>query len=154
MFSLTSPVTGASQTGFTSPTYTLVSDVAPSSAGKQYAITALGGTQVGVTPHSVSSPFTVMFARPQSYKVLGQPNPVTGRLPNVPSNTHSCITRKGVTPMSGQPPKPMIIRTTIDTPAGAETYDSANVRAALSLHIAALVQASAGIGDTCVTGTL
>lgn len=57
-FTLTSPITGAAQTGFTSPTYTLTSDLAPDNNGKQVAVTALGGTQVGVTTHSVAAPFT------------------------------------------------------------------------------------------------
>lgn len=47
---LSSPVTGGAQTGFTSPTYTLTADTPPAgSGGKQYAATALGGTQAGVT---------------------------------------------------------------------------------------------------------
>ena len=75
MWNPTSPVTGAAQTGLTTPTYTFVADVAPDANGKQVAVTALGGTQVGVTPHSVASPFTGTFVRPKSFKALGQPNP-------------------------------------------------------------------------------
>jgi hypothetical protein len=46
----------------------------------------------------------------------------------------------------------MQITTIIDVPAGSDTADAANVRAALSAHIGALSQQSAGIGDTGVTG--
>lgn len=50
-------LTGAEQTGFTSPTYTTAADNAPDFNAKQVAVTAVGGTQAGVTAHSVSSPF-------------------------------------------------------------------------------------------------
>jgi hypothetical protein len=150
----TSPVTGAAQTGLTTPTYTLTADTAPDSNGKQVAVTALGGTQTGVTTHSVASPFTATFIRPKQFKMLGQPNPVTGRLPSVPMNSYSVIVRKGVTPLANQPAKPLIIRVSMDVPAGADTYDPANIRAALSLAFGLLNQQSAGVGDTVVTGVM
>lgn len=150
----TSPITGAAQTGLTSPTYTHVADVAPDVNGKQVAVSALGGTQTGVTAHSVASPFTITFVRPKAYKVLGKTNPVTGLLPAVPMNSYKVITRKGVIPLAGQPFKTMLITTTVDVPAGADTADPANVRAALSAHFGALAQQSAGVGDTGVSGVM
>lgn len=153
-WNLSSPITGTAQTGLTSPTYTLTTDTAPDNNGKQVAVTALGGTQTGVTVHSVASPFTHTFIKPKNPKVLGVPNPVTGRLPGVPSNTYSLVTRKGVTPLANQPAKSMVIRTTVDVPAGADSYDAVNVRAALSAHFGALSQQSAGMGDTCVTNIM
>jgi len=150
----TSPITGAAQTGFTSPTYSHVADVAPDVNGKQVAVSALGGTQTGATVHSVASPFTVTFVRPKAFKALGKTNPVTGLLPGVPTNTYQVITRKGVIPLAGQPFKPMIIRTIIDVPAGSDTADPANIRAALSAHLGALAQQSAGIGDTAISGVM
>lgn len=154
MFNPTSPVTGTAQTGLTSPTFTLTDDVAPDSNGKQRAITALGGTQVGVTTHSVAAPFTSTFVRPRAFKALGQPNPVTGRVANVPRNTYRLITRKGVLPLVGQPYQNLMITTIIEVPAGSDLADPANVRAALSAHIGILSQQSAGIGDTVVTGVM
>ena len=153
-FTLTSPVTGAAQTGFTSPTYTLTGDNAPDNNGKQNAITALGGTQAGVTTHSVASPFTVTFIRPKVFRSLGKANPVTGVVKDVPRNTYKFITRKGVTPLAGQPYTTMLITTTIDVPAGSDTADPANVRAAPSAHIGALWQQPAGAGDSVVTGII
>jgi hypothetical protein len=153
--SVTSPITGAAQTGFTSPTYTVVADTAPAgNPGKQSAVTALGGTQAGVTVHSVASPFTINFTRPSTLRVLGSPNPVTGVISVVPSNTYKCITRKGVTPLAGQPMKVMNITTQVDVPAGADTSDAPNVRAAFSAHIGALNQQSAGFGDMSISGIL
>ncbi len=151
--SLSSPVTGAAQTGFTSPTYTLVSDVAPSQNGKQYAVTGLGGTQTGVTPHTASSPFTISFFRPQQLKLLPAIG-VNGQYGNVPVNQYKLIGRKGVTPASGQPDRIAQATLIIDVPAGSETFDSAEIRALLSALIGAANQISAGIGDTVVTNVM
>lgn len=153
-YSPTTPVTGTAQTGLTSPTYTLTADTAPSQNAKQHAVTALGGTQTGVSVHTVSSPFTLTFKRPQVLKTLSPVNPVTGVLREVPRNNYELLTRKGVLPLAGQAPATMIVRTVIEVPAGADTADSSSVRAALSAHIGLLSQASAGIGDTAVNGVL
>jgi len=151
---LTSPITGSAQTGFTSPTYTHVADTAPDVNAKQVAVTALGGTQTGATVHSLSSPFQLAFWKPKVPKVLGKPHPVTGLIANVPLNVHKCVTRKGVTVASGQPYRNCLITTVIEVPAGADTYDSANVKAALSAHLGSLAQVSAGLGDTVLSGVL
>lgn len=147
----TSPVTGSAQTGLTSPTYTNVAMSAPDVNAKQIAVTALGGTQTGVDSHSVARPFTVAFWWPKILRVLPSLNS-SGQLPSVPMNVYKVITRKGVTPLAGQPSKTMIITSTIEVPAGSDLADPANVRAALSCHIGAFTQQSAGIGDTSVSG--
>lgn len=151
---VTSPITGAAQTGLTSPTYTLTADTPPNPNGKQNAVTALGGTQTGVTVHSVAAPFTVACFRPAIFKQLGKASPTTGIISNVPRNVYKVNTRKGVLPLAGQPYQTMLVTTTIEVPAGADLADAANVRAALSAHIGALSQQSAGIGDTAVSGII
>lgn len=153
-FSLTSPVTGAAQTGFTAPTYTIAADTPPANNAKQSVVTALGGTQTGVTTHSVSAPFSVAMWRPVSFKALKPVNALTGVLDSVPYNTYKVITRKGVLPLAGQAFRNMTITTVIEVPAGADTADQANIRAALSLHIGSLSQQSAGVGDTGINGVL
>jgi hypothetical protein len=154
-FSLTSPVTGGAQTGFTSPTYTIVTDTAPSNTGKQYAVSALGGTQAGVdASSSPSRPFTVTLSRPPVLRQLPAVDPVTGVLRSVPRNTYKIIVRKGVTPLTNQAATVLNATLTIDVPAGADSADAANVRAAMSLLIGALNQASASIGDSLVTGVI
>lgn len=152
MFGLTSPITGGAQTGFTAPTYTHVTDIAPDVNGKQVAVTALGGTQAGVTVHSVASPFTATFIRPKVFKILGKTNPVTGLLPSVPKNQFRLILRKGVLPLAGQPYATMICDLTISIPAGADITDPANIRGCLSALVGAINQQSAGLGDTAVSG--
>lgn len=151
---ITSPVTGGAQTGFTAPTYTVVDDVAPDDNGRQKAVTALGGTQTGVTVHTASSPFTVTVIRPRSFKTLGLVNPTTGQLPTVPRNSWKIIVRKGVVPLAGQQPVPLVIRCELDVPAGSDTADAANIRAAISLLVGVLSQQSAGAGDSLVSGIL
>jgi hypothetical protein len=154
MYSPSSPVTGSAQTGLTSPTYTLVADLAPNNLGKQYAISALGGTQTGVDVNGVSKPFTVNFVRPAAFKLVAIPDPVTGVLTRVSKNMWKLITLKGVVPLSGQSPQVMLITTIFEVPAGSDAVEPEDIRAACSLHIGILSQQSAGIGDSMITGTV
>jgi hypothetical protein len=152
MYSISSPVTGGAQTGFTAPTYTMVVDTAPDVNGKQHAVTALGGTQAGVSIHSVSSPFTATFIRPKAFKALDQVNPVTGKLPFVPKNAWMIIIRKGAVPLANQNPSSLVIRCEIAVPSGADLASPSELRAAISLLVGILNQQSAGIGDSLVSG--
>lgn len=153
-FAPASPTTGAAVTGLTSPTYTLTSDVAPNINGKQYAITALGGTQTGVDINTVSKPFSVTFFRPPVLRTLPQANPVTGVIKNIPMNNYKLVTRKGMLPAANQVPIPAVITTTISVPAGADTYEPEDIKAMLSLHFGVGWAQASGIADTVVTGIL
>lgn len=152
-WSPSTPVTGAAQTGFTSPTYTLTSDTFPGVNGKQHAVTALGGTQAGVRTHSVSDPFTLSGGRPTSLRSLPALN-TAGGYSSVPRNNYFVITRKGVNIAANQPPVTMLIKTSFEVPAGADSYDAANVRAAVSCHVGATWAQSSGVGDMLVSGVL
>lgn len=154
MFAPSSPVTGTAQTGLTTPTYTLTADQAPNNLGKQYAVTALGGTQTGVEAHSVSAPFTITMFRPATFKQVGRVNPVTGALAQQPMNTWKIIARKGVIPLSGQAYQQLRATLSIEVPAGADLADPESVRAALSLLFGTLNSSSAAIGDTIIGGVL
>jgi hypothetical protein len=46
----------------------------------------------------------------------------------------------------------LIATLSVDVPAGSDTADPANIRAAISLLVGLLNQQSAGIGDSLVTG--
>lgn len=153
---LPASITGAAQTGFTTPGYTLTVDNPPDLNAKQSAVSAVTGTQAGVDAHSVARPFTCSVFRPKSFNVLGKPNPITGLITSVPRNIYKIITRKGVYPLAGQPSVVAVVRTEIEVPAGADIADPANVRAMLSAHIGLLGTSgvSAGIGDTAVTGLM
>lgn len=153
-FAPTSPITGSTQTGLTSPTYTIAADSNPDANSKQYYVSALGGTQSGVLAHSVAAPFTVSMFRPKNLKVLSPVNPVTGVLRSVPMNDYKVITRKGVLPLAGQAYKTAIIKTDFSIPAGSDLADPLSLRAAISAHIGLLTQISNAIGDSVLTGTV
>jgi len=152
--SLSSPVTGATETSFTNPTYTFVSDQAPDNNARQYAVTALGRTQTGVVAHSVAAPFTTTFWRPKTFKSLPTVNPVTGQLSSVPMNVYKVITRKGALPLAGQPYSIARMTTIIEIPAGSDVADPAQLKAMQSMHIGSIDQVSAGLGDTTIAGVL
>lgn len=153
-FGPSSPITGATATGLTSPTYTVTQDTPPNSHSEQLAVTALGGTQTGVVAHSVSSPFTITMERPAQFKQLGQPNPSTGVVASVPRNVYTVRTRKGVLPLAGQASQVMLIETKISVPAGSDNADPLSVRAALSAHVGTLNADSTGISSTITDGIL
>jgi hypothetical protein len=153
-FAPSTPVTGATVPGFTTPTYTIVADTPPNINGKQYAVSALGGTQTGVDVNSVSKPFTVAFFRPQSLKTLPAANPTTGIIRSIPVNSYKFVTRKGAVPATNQTTQVARITTTIDVPAGTDTFEPEEIKAMLSAHIGTLNQQSSGIADTVITGVL
>lgn len=153
-FAVSTPITGGAQTGFTSPTYTIVADTPPDTNAKQYVVTALGGTQTGVITHSVAAPFSIAMFRPKVFQTLQPVDPVTGVLKKVGYNTYKVITRKGVLPLAGQAYKNALITTVIELPAGSDTADPANIRAALSAHFGVVAQQTSGIGDTVIQGVL
>lgn len=152
--SISSPISGSAQTGFTSPTYTLTTDTPPSQNGKQWAVTALGGTQAGVLTHSVSNPFTLSFFKPAFPRSLPPANPITGIIKNISNNVYKFLTRKGVLPAASQVSVPASISTELKIPAGSDSYDSANLKAMISAHIGSLQQFSAGLGDTVITNIM
>lgn len=147
------PITGAANSLLTSPTYTIVADTAPNAVSKQYNVSALGGTQTGVTVHSVSSPFTLTAFRPQTFKVLGQPN-ASGVIKTFPKNEYVLLVRKGVGVLANQPVQVASVRISISIPAGSDTYDKANLAAMYSAAVGLLAQIPQGLFDLGVTGTL
>lgn len=153
-FNPTSPITGAAVTGFTSPTYTLTGDIAPNINGKQWAVTALGGTQANVDVNTVSKPFTMTFFRPAVLRSLPAANPVTGVIKAIPVNTYKLITRKGALPSANQVAQTLRITTIIEAPAGTETYEPEDVKAAISAHFGAGYANASGIADTVITGVM
>lgn len=150
-----STITGAAQTGFTSPSFTVTLDVAPDINGKQWAVTAVSGTGLsGVRPHSVSDPFTIMFSRPASPRTLMSPNPTTGKYGPIPNNVYKVVVRKGLNFAANNAPAVGMFKCELSIPAGSDSYDADDVRALLSAAIGALSQVSSGLGDTAVSGIL
>jgi hypothetical protein len=152
---VTSPVTGGAQTGFTTPAYILAADTAPNNNGKQYAVSGITGTQTGVDSSSTPTrPFTLLVSKPPVLRQLPSLNSVTGILGNVPRNVYKVYCRKGVTVLTNQVPQVASASVELSIPAGADLNDAPNIRAMISLLIGSLNQISAGIGDTTVTGVM
>lgn len=148
-----SSTTGGAQTGFTSPTFTLVDDTAPVVNAKQKTISALGGTQGSAVANSASIPFTSTFYKPATVKPLPPANPNTGFRGSIPNNQYKWIVRKGGFAASGVPVV-AIARLTIDIPAGMDSYNPDDVRALCSYLVGQLNEESADLGDTCISGVL
>lgn len=152
--SVTSPITGSAQTGFTSPSAVVTVDTPPpGSYAKQWVVTSMTGAS-GINAGSVSCPFTITFTRPTTLRTLAPVNPLTGILREVPKNVYKVHTIKGVLPLAGQAYESEVISTEVRVPAGADLADPVNVRAGVSVHVGVLNQQSANIGDTVTTGIL
>jgi hypothetical protein len=149
---LSSPVTGAAQANLTTPTYTLVTGTAPDQNGRSYSVSTLGGTQTGVDVNSASRPFTITGWWPKVLRGL-QYITGSGRAVQVPKNVYKWVTRKGVTVHADLPAELLVITTEVSVPAGADTLDAANIRAAMSAHLGAVAQNSQEFGNTAVSGT-
>lgn len=152
--SLANPFTGATVTGFTTPTYTWSTDSSVRPGQEQIAVTTLGGTQGSASAHSVSSPFTITVERPQNLRQVGVVHPVTGRLANVPRNVYKVRTRKGAIPLSGQPAAVAMVESSFHVPAGADTASADDILAMISAHIGALQSLSDELGETAQSGVL
>lgn len=132
-FTFPTTLTGLPVTGLTSPTYTLALD--QNVGDERLAIvSALGGTQAGVAPHSLSAPFLIKAKRPKQLKQL---RAVSGdRLVTPPRNEWSLQCVKGVNYLAGQPSAPLLLELRAVVPAGAETVDATSVAASISAFLA------------------
>lgn len=150
----TSPITGTAITGLTSPTYTIAMDTAPNAWSKQFAVTAIGGTQTGVdTGQTVSRPWAITVSRPQNMRQLNSVDS-NNVLRSFPRNTFVTLVRKGLTVLSGQPSQTALIREEIALPAGADVADVANIKAMLSFASGARVQAINNYANLLTTGVM
>lgn len=146
-------ITGAAQTGFTSPTYTLVADLAPDVNSRQWVITACGGTQTGARISTAGDPFTITIRR-APYKARPAPNPVNGSYGNVPMNRIEVLGRKGVYIDSSQTVREARLRLIAELPAGCESSDAVNVRALVSMFLGQLAEEAADYGDSLISAVI
>lgn len=148
-------ITGAAVVGLTTPTYTLTPDLAPAVNAKQWLVSALAGTQAGVTTHSVSYPFTVSVFRPLVPRVSPVANKSTGVVVNNPTNTYKIIFRKGTSFNLN----PLQIGTTLATltlnvPANSDSVDAVEVKALISMMCGYVHGNSQAIADLALLGVL
>lgn len=148
-----SSTTGGTVTGLTSPTFTLVDDVAPVVNAKQKTVSALGGTQTGASANTASRPFTATFYRPAAIKPLPSANPVTGLRGQIPNNQYKLIIRKGGF-AAADVPVTAIARLTIDVPAGMDSYNPVELQSMVSFLVGLLNEESNDLAETLLTGVL
>jgi hypothetical protein len=151
MFSPDASITGATQSAFTTPTYTLAADLAPDVNSRQYVVTALGGTQTDVRASTAGDPFTLTVKK-TPYKAIPVRNPVNGSYGNVPLNRVELLFRKGMQIDSLDTLRTGNLRIITEIPAGAESNDPANIKALLCFAIGLLVEESQDIADSQIAG--
>jgi len=153
---ITSPVTGMAQPDLTSPTYTLAADTAPNPNGKQWYVSALGGTQSGVTTHSLSFPFTVSIFRPSTFKTLSQGIMAMLGLVDAPRNVYKIIVRKGssINNLGGSAVNLLRIEYEIAANAPDMANGPEQIQAMFSLAGGVLVQLAPGFSNQVKSGSL
>jgi hypothetical protein len=152
--SLTSPVTGATVAGLTSPTYSVTVDQPPNAYSKQWYVSAIGGTQTNVdASSSASKPWTFTFTRPAALKTLNSVD-VTGVIRQVGFNTYELLMRRGLLPLAGQAVRVANWKSVFPVLVGSDTADPANIRAAVSSFVGVLNQQASGLADSMITGSL
>jgi len=153
-FSPASPVTGAAISGFTSPTMTLALDIAPTPYGRQYAISALGGTQTGASPNSPTLPYTVTMVRPTMLKSIAPIKTGSNQLTANNRNIWKMVFRKGAVLNANGTIGIAISHIDWDLPAGMEAFAAAELKTLISFQIGILWSNAQGIYDTLATGVM
>jgi len=147
-FSPTSPVTGQACTGLTTPTFTLTAGTAPDATSKAYVVSALGGTQTGVTAHSNELPNWLYARRPKAIKTPGAKLSATGQYTKGGKNEFSLVYYKGCNVLNGFSNVQydiQIARMSTSTPA-AVGNDAVNLASFLSMWFGLLGQATMAQG--------
>lgn len=151
--SLTSPVAGTNQTGFTSPSFVIIPDVAPDVNGKQWVIESSTGTQTA-SNNEVGNPFSFVFWRPKVFKALPSGVSITGFSRSIPKNEWVCKTTKAVKVNSLGGTSLAEVVTYIRIPVGAIAASADDLKAMLSMHGGAISQDTTQWFDTIQSGTL
>lgn len=134
---LAGPTAAITTNSLTAATYTFVADMAPDSRTKAFVVSALGGTQTGVQAHSVDAPKQFLIRKPAQFLQPSAYNVTTGRYGKVPKNVTKCMFR-GSAKVAANQWESVPITFEIGAPAGAASYDRANLEASIAASIAAL----------------
>lgn len=135
--SLTGPTAAITSDTLTGATYTFTADMASDNRSKVFVVTTLGGTQTGVSAHTVDAPKMFIVKKPAVYQQPSSYNTVTGRYGKVPKNVTRVLFR-GSAKVAANQWELMPISLDIGVPAGATSYDRANVDASFSAFVAGL----------------
>jgi hypothetical protein len=127
---LTGPTTAATSSQLTAATYTFGDDLALDGRSRVAVVTALGGTQVGVTVHTVDAPKQIVFKKPAQFLQPSGFNVTSGRYSKVPKNVHRVIGKFSAQVAAGQT-EIIPMELSIGIPAGAMAFDRKNVEASI-----------------------
>lgn len=141
---LGSSVTGASAPSLTTPGFTLASMPSIVDGSAAYAVTALTGTQTGVSPHTLSQPYTVTFYTNLNVRVAGNGD--------IPLNKTRVMARKGVKVDALGTLRQASVEVIVKAPAGSETFDGNSLESLISMTIGSLSQASPTICNSVTKG--
>jgi hypothetical protein len=149
-----STVTGVNIASLSSMVLTVAASTAPETHAKRSIVTGLtSGTAANVRFHTVSDPFDITVWGPKSPKALPSPNQ-NGVYPSIPMNKHAMVIRKGLRPASGVASITSVLNISFEVPAGAESYDSANLAAQLSAAAGWLSALADDLYDNALTGSV
>lgn len=134
---LTGPTAAVTSSMLTTATYSFTPDMANDARSKVFVVTALGGTQTGVTTHRVDKPKRFIIKRPLQYLQPSAYNQTSGKFGKVPNNVTRAI-MQGAADVAANQSAPLNITADFSIPAGSASYDRANVEACVMAFIAAL----------------
>lgn len=134
---LTGPTTASTTPVITGGTYTFVPDLPADNRSRVAVISAVGGTQTGVSIHTAEAPKQFITKRPASIAQPSGFNTTTGRYSKVPKNVTRVIFR-GSAKVSANQWEVIPITLDLPIPAGAESFDRANVDASVLAFITGL----------------
>jgi len=134
---LIGPTPAVTAGSLTLATYTFASDMNLDGRTRAYVVSALGGTQTGVTVNTIDKPKQVLFKRPPAFRSPSGFNASANRFTTVPRNTFKVLGKYGVNVTSNQI-EMATFNLDLNIPAGAVAQDRASVDAAILSYIAAL----------------
>jgi len=134
---LAGPTAAITTTSLTAATYTFTSALAADNRSKAFVVSALGGTQTGVSAHSVDAPKKFNVKNPAQFLQPSAYNATSGRYGKVPKNS-TRVVGTGSAKVTATQWETIPMSLDIGVPAGAMSYDRANVEASVAFFIAAL----------------
>jgi hypothetical protein len=149
-----STITGVNIASLSSMVLNVATAAAPETNAKRGIVTSLAsGTAANVRFHSVSDPFDLTVWAPKQPRALPNANP-NGVRPAIPMNSYAIVMRKGLRAASDVASIASPLEVKFSVPAGAESYDAANLAALLSAAAGLLNVLADDLYDNALTGSV
>lgn len=148
---LAGPTTAVTAGSLTLATYTFSPDLNMDGRSRPYVVSAIGGTQSGVSVNTIDKPKIMNFRRPAQFRSPSGFVASANRFNTVPRNTFKVNGKYGVNVTANQV-ELMTINLDINIPSGAGAQDRANVDAALLSFITGLYDQKEEIILACYDG--